>query len=114
MFFSLQFGNVALGWKFAEWAKANGISITGTKIDNLTIVKSEGNNILEDKKDGVKIVVKIPETIKTLDDGNLLNGQIVNIKIPEEKGKEDKKENDCFNKSRVKVALVPEEFFNFE
>uniref|UniRef100_A0A914L2Y2 Exonuclease domain-containing protein n=1 Tax=Meloidogyne incognita TaxID=6306 RepID=A0A914L2Y2_MELIC len=36
----LQFGNVALGWKFGEWAKANGMSITGSKLDDGNLVNN--------------------------------------------------------------------------
>ncbi|KAL7076587.1 hypothetical protein ACQ4LE_004459 [Meloidogyne hapla] len=64
----LQFGNVALGWKFAEWARANGMSITGTKLSDLALVKNgdleaDGINTIESKDDEAKIeeAVNIPE-----------------------------------------------------
>jgi hypothetical protein len=105
IFTSLQFGNVALGWNFAEWAKANGLSLTGTKIDNLMDV---GN-----KEDGVKIVIKVPNEVTTIDDRKLMNNEVMNNKLPNEEIKEEKKGNDCLNKT-LKEALESEEFFNFE
>lgn len=32
----IQFGNVILGWNFSEWAKQNGMTITGTRINEIT------------------------------------------------------------------------------
>nr|CAD2186793.1 unnamed protein product [Meloidogyne enterolobii] len=65
----LQFGNVALGWKFGEWAKANGMSITGSKLDdgvnlNNGEVKCDDNCMSEIKEEAKEEEAKEDEPKK--------------------------------------------------
>lgn len=51
--FSIQFGNVALGWPFAEWAKANGMTTTGTRLAELE------TELSKNQAEGEKMLVEI-------------------------------------------------------
>ncbi|KAF7632140.1 Exonuclease domain-containing protein [Meloidogyne graminicola] len=127
----LQFGNVALGWKFAEWAKANGMSITGTKLESIVLNNNEDSKTDDDITLDIK-EEEIKEEINTSD--NLLNDEVKVSKTSEievkeinksdisldddgkfgEPPKNEVKMNEEINTGRSSEELPPNGSFNFE
>ena len=59
-FFSLQFGNVSLGWNFNAWARENGLTLTGSRICNANVLEM----VKREPKEEIKVeMIKLNESI---------------------------------------------------